>query len=410
MLYEAELYFLRDVLNKYHLLTNIIDTKSLKDNKFDIGFRSLCDNDNGQFGVLFPDIKSNTIYKLTDAFLCRYIFFRLPDREMDAVFVIGPYIKEDMSRQQLLERAELSGVEPKHIKQLEEVYATIPIMVNEGGVLGMLETLGERMWGSLDNFTFTDIDVDSAGSFIPFALRSDKCDGDSATMDMQIMEKRYAYENEMMQAVSLGQMHKVESIFESFSDLAFENRLPDPLRNIKNYCIIMNTLLRKAAENGGVHPTYLNDISSTFASRIEQLSQNDNIKDFMIEVFRSYCGLVRDHSIKKYSPAVQKAITCIDYDLTADLSLSALAAKNNVSAGYLSALFRKETGKTLTDFVNERRVKKAKQLLKTTNLQIQTIAQHCGVLDVHYFSKVFRKHTGMTPKEYRETKHTRKNI
>ena len=44
----------------------------------------------------------------------------------------------------------------------------------------------------------------------------------------------------------------------------------------------------------------------------------------------------------------------------------------------------------------------AAELLDSTALQIQTIAQHCGVLDVQYFSKLFKKHIGMTPKEYRK--------
>ena len=75
----------------------------------------------------------------------------------------------------------------------------------------------------------------------------------------------------------------------------------------------------------------------------------------------------------------------------------------NVSAGYLSSLFKQETGETLTEHVNRKRVKFAMRLLGTTRLQVQTIAQHCGILDVHYFSKVFKKYAGMTPKEYRNS-------
>lgn len=75
----------------------------------------------------------------------------------------------------------------------------------------------------------------------------------------------------------------------------------------------------------------------------------------------------------------------------------------NLSPSYLSALFSQETGQTLTEYVNEKRVKLAMRLLATTKLQIQTIAQHCGILDVHYFSKVFKKKLGITPKQYRES-------
>lgn len=107
--------------------------------------------------------------------------------------------------------------------------------------------------------------------------------------------------------------------------------------------------------------------------------------------------------MKDFSSPVQKAITCIDSNLACDISLSVLASTQNISAGYLSTLFKKETGKTVTEYINNSRVEYAKKLLGTTKLQIQTIAQHCGILDVHYFSKLFKKYTGKTPKEYRDS-------
>ena len=79
-----------------------------------------------------------------------------------------------------------------------------------------------------------------------------------------------------------------------------------------------------------------------------------------------------------------------------------MASLCNVSPSYFSALFKKETGVTLTDFVNNRRIRLAKHLLKTTNLHIQTIAQHCGILDFHYFCRMFKKSVGQTPTQYRE--------
>jgi YesN/AraC family two-component response regulator len=112
--------------------------------------------------------------------------------------------------------------------------------------------------------------------------------------------------------------------------------------------------------------------------------------------------LVQKHSQKSYSLPVQKVITCIDTDITADLSLKTLAGILNVNSSYLSTLFKKETGITLTEYVNKKRVERAKLLLKNGNVQIQTVAQNCGILDVNYFTKIFKKHTGVTPREYRE--------
>ena len=116
-----------------------------------------------------------------------------------------------------------------------------------------------------------------------------------------------------------------------------------------------------------------------------------------------YCQLVKKHSMKNYSSLVQKVITLVDFDITADLSLSRQAEILNVNASYLSTLFKKETGTTLTEYVAKKRVEQAAFLLTSTNLQIQTISQNCGIYDVNYFTKLFKKYTGKTPKEYRES-------
>ena len=165
----------------------------------------------------------------------------------------------------------------------------------------------------------------------------------------------------------------------------------------------MNTLLRKAAEKGNVHPVHLDSTSSDFAQRIEQLHSLEAAGGLMTEMFQTYCRLVRKHAIKDYSPPVQKTLVYIDAHLSDNLTLSTLADTLNISSSYLSTLFKKETGQTLTAYINAQRIQQAKHLLETTKLQIQTIAQHCGIMDVQYFSKLFKSITGTSPKHYRQT-------
>ena len=210
-------------------------------------------------------------------------------------------------------------------------------------------------------------------------------DLDDTFIDMKNMERRYSLENEIMDAVALGSENMVNRIFASFSENSFEKRIDDPLRNTKNYCIIMNTLLRKAAERGGVHPLYLDRTSSEFAIRVEKLSSVERVAELMADMFRSYCRLVQKSSMKNYSAVVQKAVMAIEADPSADLGLSQLASKLNISNEYLSSVFKKETGKTVTQYIRERRLKYAAHLLKYTNLQVQTVALHCGLEDVQYF-------------------------
>ena len=95
-------------------------------------------------------------------------------------------------------------------------------------------------------------------------------------------------------------------------------------------------------------------------------------------------------------------ILAVDSDLTADLSLSAHAEALGVNASYLSALFRRETGQTLSDYVARARAEQAVFLLNTTRMQVQSIAQHCGIQDVNYFTRLFKRVMGKTPTEYRQ--------
>lgn len=402
--YETELRFLQAVFQKCRVQVTVSDIEEVsvaqsKEKEHILGgterVRSIYE--------FVAQPQSSTIYKVRDILGCGYIFLLLPDREKQKVLAIGPYLSLELNHEQIMEWAELMGIAPTGVQELERYYGSIPVLTEDSPLFAVLDTLGEQLWGGPDAFHFVNVEQEQSGEVSPLLKDAFSADPASAVWNMGLMEKRYEYENEIMYAVSQGQIHKAERLLTGFSTALFEQRVKDPVRNMKNYSIVMNTLLRKAAENGGVHPVYLDRVSSDFAKQIEALSTTKEASALMSEMFRSYCRLVRKHSIRQYSPPIQKVITYIDSDLTTDLSLSALARMQNVSAGYLSALFKQEMGQTLTEYVNRKRIKHAMQLLKTTQLQIQTIAQHCGILDVHYFSKMFKKYAGKTPKEYRES-------
>ena len=112
--------------------------------------------------------------------------------------------------------------------------------------------------------------------------------------------------------------------------------------------------------------------------------------------------LVQSHSLRTYSKPIQNIINYISFNLTADLSLNALSEEFMLNSSYLSTLFKKETGVTLTNFVNNKRIEHAIYLLNTTQSAIQDIAAQCGINDVNYFTKLFKKLKNMTPTQYRE--------
>ena len=404
MRYQAQLDFLKNVLQKYHIQATFFSSAISSIHGLDMGLRN-------HFGGTQPTIdlfrslvqktRDRIIYKFCDPFHCNYVFLKLPNTSEPSYFLVGPYMRKELSDELLLETMEQFGIPAQQFNPIRNSYNDIPVLADEDSLFFLILSFGELIWGGSEAFEVVNLAEDIAYPFTPFRSVTNTPIAEDTMLKMQLMERRYAFENELMQIVTQGMVHRAEHLLSGVNTLHFDRRTGDPIREFKNYCIICNTLLRKAAEQGGVHPFYLDSVSSDFASQIESSHSTESAQQLIRDMVISYCRLVKKHSTKHYSSVVQRTITYIDANLSADLSLSAIAAVQKVNPSYLSSLFRRETGETLTAHVNKKRMAQAAQLLQTTKLQIQSIAQHCGISDVNYFSKLFKKYTGVTPREYR---------
>jgi two-component system response regulator YesN len=100
--------------------------------------------------------------------------------------------------------------------------------------------------------------------------------------------------------------------------------------------------------------------------------------------------------------AVRHAIVYIDENYMKNLSLDLVASQIHLNPVYFGHLFKNETSKNFSDYLVEVRLKHAKQLLQATPLKIYEICERVGYKDIKYFYKLFKKHVGVTPSEYRE--------
>ncbi len=344
-------------------------------------------------------MKPNTIFYITDEFFCQYIMLQLPKHETHYLS-IGPYITSALSIRQMLEILEQRGIPAGWNKILQNYYNKLVCLSGEESLVAALNTLADTLWGP-DNYTSESILQGLPVSLDPLGIPIDLQKRADVFSELESIENVYHAENEILQAVARGRSAKAKQLLSTFPSFAIEQRT-DHLRNLQNYTIVLNTLLRKAAEDGGVHPLYIAQLSSEFAKRIEHFTRPEGFGDFWNEMIQKYCTLVNKHSIKKYSLPIQKIITRIDFDLAADLSLKANAQFLNVNPSYLSNLFKQETGQTLTDYVNMKRMEHAAYLLSGTNASVSAIAQTCGILDDNYFCKLFKKYYHKTPTRFRQ--------
>ena len=152
------------------------------------------------------------------------------------------------------------------------------------------------------------------------------------------------------------------------------------------------------------------------AGQMESLRENEEILKRAVltaesvDDIKDYIGTLLDHVIelrntlsgRRYSDIIRTARKRIEQDyMSEDISLNTVAAEVCMSPSYFSSVFSKEMGKTFIEYLTEVRMEKAKQYLVCSSMKTSEISYEVGYKDPHYFSYIFKKTQGCTPKEYR---------
>lgn len=126
------------------------------------------------------------------------------------------------------------------------------------------------------------------------------------------------------------------------------------------------------------------------------------VREYLVDSLQAAIVIRDEESNSQGGRTIQKILDYIEEHFTEDtLSLSSVASEVDVSTNYLSSIFSQTMKKTFTEYVFEKRMKEARKLLKTTDMPTSKIAQAVGYKDAHYFSYVFRKGNGVSPRDYR---------
>lgn len=219
---------------------------------------------------------------------------------------------------------------------------------------------------------------------------------------MRQVEQRYEYSAALTNAVQQGNLSLAMHLIGQYDPATNTSvRNANPLRNAQNYCIVLNTQLRHALEESGIHPYQVDRLSNEIGLEIEQLKSISQLPDFFSGVIRRYCRLVQEHAYPNLKPLTNLAVTYIKEHLADNLTVKDTAKTLTINANYLSSLFHKDMGMTFIDFVNKERTNQAAALLRHTNLQIQQIASTVGYNNTSYFAKQFVRFQGISPSHYR---------
>ena len=170
---------------------------------------------------------------------------------------------------------------------------------------------------------------------------------------------------------------------------------------IRMRLIELFTLLSKAALDSGIN---LNKILASGLDPLEALNQAQSVEELAVwtqKLIDHFFSLVPEPPAPVYSPLITQAIELIGERYAEKLTLRDVAGSIHINESYLSKLFKKELGVGFTDYLNSLRIQKSVELLSQPDMNLLEIAGRVGFDDQSYFTKVFKKITGKTPRQFK---------
>lgn len=405
------LEFLRDMFHSQNINHVFLAPPYDNISKIDAGLRQKLYSNFDYSGMLSQQIAQclpNIMYMFQDSFKLNYIFFQFSDpiqkEEGYTYGSIGPILYQEISNIMFYDIVKATHLPPELHGELMEYYNSIPVF-NLPSWDSMIILIGNYLFGGNGK-----IELCPCNHLLTPLIDCPEFHIEDSALAMRLIEERYELEESMLYAIQCGDSGKAYLLYNQFIQHKITPRTADPIRNKKNLTFVLNTLARKAVQKASVHPMHIDEISSRFAQKIENATNIAVLNTLSKELIHKYCNLVKTYSLKGYSPLIQKCINYIDFNYAEPLSLKVLADLFSVNSSYLSTLFKKEKQVTLTEYINGKRIHQSLILLNTTSLPIQDIAMQVGFSDINYFTRIFKKLRGMSPRDYRDAIQNHKDI
>lgn len=176
----------------------------------------------------------------------------------------------------------------------------------------------------------------------------------------------------------------------------------DPLRNYQYLFVANIALCCRYCMEGGLDEERAYNISDLYIQKMDKLETEQQVIDLHRDMLEFY--LEEMTAVKKQRICSRPVSACMDYiydHLYEQILVSDLAEHVELNESYLSVLFKKETGESISGYIRKRRVEAAEGMLRYSDYSCSDIANYLAFCSQSHFISVFRKATGLTPRQYR---------
>lgn len=210
----------------------------------------------------------------------------------------------------------------------------------------------------------------------------------------------YENENRLMGYIKLGDVEGVaETINNIFGHLNSGRTMT--MDYVQGVCFEMTCIASRTVQDLGESMDSIADDRSVVLDTIYRKETIADLKSYMSNLFVMIAQYFSKKYNQKSAKVIRKIKDIIDQKYSGDISVAKISQEIYLTPNYLSMIFKQDTGETISEYITKVRMEHAKSLLKSTDLKILEIAEKVGYEDPHYFSKAFKKYTGIHPQKHR---------
>lgn len=365
--------------------------------KLDLGLRKMVWGTYSTNAPIFTLSDSDTTYEvivLESALGFYNVITSLDATENPSMLGIAPFRTEPITQAGVNKIMKENGVSPQHASTMYRFYQSLPIVDLDDFLL----TLAHLITFFVPEFKDHQVNYvnykQEQHEISPSEERFLQFTSDYIS-DLQTKL------NNCCNAIISGNQAKALEEMKSVMDACVSSHAR-PLPRARHEISMLNTAIVSRLFETPIHPYYVFTQSSAFELRISEANSLNALHHLPFEMARKYAILAKNYTYEKYSYLIRNVINYIDQHLASDLTLSALAEEFDKNASYLSNTFKKEVGDTLTNYIGKQRIQTSLRYFNTTNMTVAEVAEAVGISDFGYFSKLFKKHVGVSPREYKK--------
>jgi len=219
------------------------------------------------------------------------------------------------------------------------------------------------------------------------------------------LDNFFELENKLLYEIHHLETEKAKQTIHQIIDIISSRAGKQTIRGVKNYFTVLSSIMARKLYENQVPSKKAFAFNAACVDMIDNQMNDASFLQFADDLVDFFIMVISERKQPTFiHQTVNKVILFINDEVESELSVEDIAKHFHVSTSHLSRIFREHVGITLVEYLNVRRVEESQYYLRNTNKSISDISRQYHFCNQSYFTRIFKKYTEVTPKQFRDQK------